>query len=51
MTSRLYIYTERREDMGSKNVTVSAYFASYPTIRSEDVFLSFDILDEPCAFE
>ena len=37
--------------MGTKNMTVSAFFSTYPKIMSEEVFLNFDILDEPCAFE
>ena len=47
---RLYLYSNRRFDVGVKNLTISAKLDSYQDVISDEVFTTFAIQDNPCAF-
>ena len=47
---RLYLYSNRRFDVGVKNLTISAKLDSYQDVTSYEVFTTFAIQDNPCAF-
>ena len=45
------MYSEDREDVGERKITITAKFINYPELQFDDGLQDFYINDNPCAFD